>query len=363
MNTFKTKDGPETLIHHRDSDLVVPIDDSVRLREAPHLAYTAGRKEFMMTSQRMAVWMAAVMLLSIAPGFSQNQSGESVGQAVVTVLPKHDGELPPSVVNQDLSVKVNGKNAKVTKWAPIKSPEDKVELVLLIDNSARTSLGRQFEDIARFIKSLPPNTKAAIAYMENGRATFAAPLSADHAQVLSALHLPGGGTGTDASPYFSLSDLAKSWPSQDREARREVVMVTDGVDNYNRRFDPEDPYVQAAITDAVRARVVVYSIYWQNQGRADQSVYASNAGQNLLVEVADATGGRSFWQGTGNPVSFEPYFEELSRRLRNQYELGFTSVAGGKPEVESFKLKLSAPGTEVDAPQQVLVTCTEGQRF
>jgi hypothetical protein len=121
--------------------------------------------------------------------------------------------------------------------------------------------------------------------------------------------------------------------------------------------------VQAAITDAVRARVVVYSIYWQNQGRADQSVYASNAGQNLLVEVADATGGRSFWQGTGNPVSFEPYFEELSRRLRNQYELGFTSVAGGKPEVESFKLKLSAPGTEVDAPQQVLVTCTEGQRF
>ena len=31
-----------------------------------------------------------------------------------------------------------------------------------------------------------------------------------------------------------------------------------------------------------------------------------------------ATGGKSFWQGMGNPVSFQPYFEELTRRLRNQ---------------------------------------------
>ena len=53
-------------------------------------------------------------------------------------------------------------------------------------------------------------------------------------------------------------------------------MVTDGVDNYERRYDPDDPYVQAAINDAVRARLVVYSIYWMNQGRADQTAYANN---------------------------------------------------------------------------------------
>jgi len=225
----------------------------------------------------------------------------------------------------------------------------------LIDGSARSSLGRQMEDIAAFIKSLPPNAKAAIAYMADGRATFAAPLSADHAQVLSALHLPGGSAGSSASPYFCLSDLAKQWPSQDPAARREVVMVTDGVDNYQRQFDPEDPYVQAAITDAVRAHLVVYSIYWRDQGRPDQGAYESNAGQSLLSEVAQATGGKSFWQGSGNPVSFGPYFGELSRRFRNQYELGFSTGSNGKPQVETLKLKLSAPGAEVTSPQQVLV--------
>jgi hypothetical protein len=74
-----------------------------------------------------------------------------------------------------------------------------------------------------------------------------------------------------------------------------------------------------------------------------------------LAQVTQATGGKSFWEGTGNPVSFEPYFDELTRRFRNQYELGFTSSLGSKPEVETLKLKLSAPGTEVDTPQQVLV--------
>jgi hypothetical protein len=294
--------------------------------------------------------------LLAAPAFAQVEGPQGgQGEAVVTVLPKHEGEVPPSVANQDLSVKVNGKYAKVTKWAPFVSPNDQVELVLLIDGSARNSLGTQFDAIGQFIKSLPPNVKTAIAYMENGRSVFAQPLTADHEQVLHALHLPGGGTGVDSSPYFCLSSLAKQWPSNDPRARREVVMVTNGVDNYDRRFDPEDPYMQEAITDSVRARLVVYAIYWTDQGMANRSPGADNAGQNLLSLVTEATGGKSFWLGMGNPVSFEPYFEELTKRLKNQYELGFTSPLKGKPEVETMKLKLSAPGAEVNAPQQVLV--------
>ncbi|MGD0734307.1 MAG: hypothetical protein ABR976_04130 [Terracidiphilus sp.] len=301
--------------------------------------------------------LIALTALLAAPAFAQVEGPQGgQGEVVVTVLPKHDGEIPPSVANQDLSVKVDGKNAKVTKWAPFVSPNNQVELVLLIDGSARNSLGSQFDSIGQFIKSLPPNVKTAIAYMENGRSVFAQPLTADHEQVLRALHLPGGGTGVDSSPYFCLSNLARQWPSNNPTARREVVMVTNGVDNYDRRYDPDDPYMQAAITDSVKARMVVYAIYWADQGAANRTGYANNTGQNLLGLVTDATGGKSFWLGMGNPVSFEPYFEELTRRLNNQYELGFISPLKGKPEVETMKLKLSAPGAEVNAPQQVLVT-------
>ena len=108
-------------------------------------------------------------------------------------------------------------------------------------------------------------------------------------------------------------------------------MITDGVDYYNPRYDPEDPYMQAAITDSVRSGLVVYSMYWQNQGRFDRTGYATNAGQNLLQQVTQATGGISYWQGYGNPVPFQPYFKDLDRRLANQYEVGFTAPLKGKP--------------------------------
>src|SRR5208337_3281707 len=287
--------------------------------------------------------------------FAQGDNAMGQGRAVVTILAKHPGGTPASVTQQNVSIKVNGKPSIINSWTPLNGPNDSVELVILIDSAARTSLGSQYSDIEHFVNTLPPNTKAAIAYMQNGSAVFAAPLSADHAQVLKALHLPAGSFGTSASPYFCLSDLAQHWPSGNREARREVVMVTDGVDYYDMRFDPDDPYVQAAIKDSAKAGLVVYSIYWMNQGRVDLSIYRNNASQSLLLEVTDATGGKSYWQGMGNPVSLQPYFEDLARRLANQYQLDFTARMDGKPSVERMKLKVEAPAIEVAAPEQVFI--------
>ena len=207
-----------------------------------------------MKNTGMAIWIFALALFASAPGFSQM---DGHGQAVVTMLPKPGVEAPLSLTAKDLLVTVNGKPATVAEWKPLRSPEDKVELVLLIDSSARSSLGSQFRDLEHFIQSLPANTKSAIAYMQNGRADFASTFSTDHAKVLQGLHLPGGSAGSSASPYFCLSDLAQHWPSGDRGARREVLLVTDGVDPYNPRYDPDNPYLTAAINDSVRAGVVV----------------------------------------------------------------------------------------------------------
>ncbi len=228
-------------------------------------------------------------------------------------------------------------------------------MVVLIDDGARQSLGLQLPDIAKFIQALPPNAKVAVAYMQNGRAVFGGPLSTDRAAAIRELHLPfGGEAGASASPYFCLSDLAKHWPSTDAHARREVIAVTDGVDDYNRRYDPEDPYVQAAIEDSVRAHLIVYSIYWRNSGFADRTNYAAFSGQGLMAELTDATGGKSYWEGNGNPVSFQPYLADINDRLDNQYELDFMTPEGGKPQMASLKLKVAAQ-VKFDAPQQVYV--------
>jgi len=308
-----------------------------------------------MKKMGMAVYMAAGAILLAASAFPQGEK-EGQGQVIVTVMPKHSGDQAASLTAQELTIKVNGKDSKVTNLEALKSATDPVELVVLIDGSARTSLGRQLEDITQFVNTLPPNVRTTIGYMQNGVAELTGPFSSDHAQVLRGLHIPVGSAGTNGSPWFCLSDLAKRWPAGDANVRHEVVMITDGVDEYNPRFNPDDPYVQAAINDAVRARMVVYAIYWRDQGRFDRTGYANNDGQNLLQIVTQATGGKSFWEGIGNPVSFQPYLEELTHRLQNQYELSFSVPLKGKPEVETLKLKFKAPGSEVDAPQQVFVT-------
>lgn len=287
-----------------------------------------------------------------SPAFAQNQGQ---GRAVVTILPSQKNGNVGQIATQSLKLKVNGKVSAVTGFSPLEDSNSPVELILLLDSGARTSLGTQFSDIQEFVGEMPPNARMAIAYMVNGRAQFASPLSSNAGDVLKGLHLSNGIPGSNASPYFCLSDLAKNWPSHDRTARREVLMVTDGVDNYERRFDPEDPYVEAAINDSVRAGLVVYSIYWKDMGRFNAGWYETNAGQNLLLMVTQATGGNSYWEGLGNPVSLEPYFQDLRRRLNHQYELSFTAPSNGKAEIASMKVDLHVPSAKVDAPQRVLV--------
>jgi hypothetical protein len=301
---------------------------------------------------QLAAWVAAGTILTAPLAFAAANNQEGQGQAVVTVL--QGQELPGGIPQQALQLKVEGKESSITGWTQLRGPQSKIELVVLIDDGARASLGTQMAEISKFVQGLPPNAKVAVAYMANGRAVMGGPLTSDRAAVASELHLPGGAPGVSASPYFCLSDLAKNWPSQDTQARREVVMVTDGVDNYEMRYDPEDPYVQSAIDDSVRARMIVYSIYWRNQGRFDRTGYAANDGQNLLAQLTQATGGNSYWQGYGNPVTFQPYFADIDRRLDNQYELDFMAPLGNKPQVEGLRLKVNAPA-KVDAPQQVYV--------
>jgi hypothetical protein len=307
----------------------------------------------MKSSQFFAATAVLGLMAAVAPAFAQG-SDEVSAQAVITVLGKNNEAVAP-VQERDLKVEVNGKSADVTELVPLRGDRAGLELVVLIDGSARTSLGTQMGDIERFVKQLPPTTSVGIAYMENGRAVFAQPLSADKAKALESLHLPNGSPGSSASPYFCLSDLAKKWPSTNRDNRREVVMITDGVDPYNLRFDPDNPYVQAAMSDSIRAGLVVDSIYWHDQGRYDAGLYQNNAGQSLLLQVTQVTGGKSYWQGIGNPVSMAPFFDDLNRRLQNQYELGFSVKAKTKPEIASLKVKLTMPDTKLDSPQRVAI--------
>jgi hypothetical protein len=299
-------------------------------------------------------WIAVVCCaaLSCVPaGLAQDTT---VAKTVITVLPKQ-AEMPPTITPQDVKIKVNGKDVRTDSVTPLRGERAGLELVILIDSGARTSLGRQLGDLAKFIQSLPPTTEVGIAYMMNGRSVFEQPFTADKARAVTGLHLPAGSAGSSASPYFCLSDLAKNWPSRNPDNRREVIAITDGIDPYEVRFDPSDPYVRTAIRDSIRAGVIVNALYWENRGFASRVGWAAAGGQNLLNLVTENTGGKLYYQGLGNPVSFAPFLEEISKRLNNQYELGFSVPANVRPGVDGLKVKLEIPGVKLTAPDLALV--------
>jgi hypothetical protein len=301
---------------------------------------------------RWGMAAAAVVLLS-APAWAQPK-GPGQGTATVTILNKQAKAAPPMVTRKELYLRVDGRPAAITRWQPASGP---LQIVLLIDNGARTSLGQQMNDIRSFVRELPSGAALGIAYMQNGQAQFTGPLTADKERALQELQLPAGTPGSSASPYFCLSDLAKHWPSHEQGARREVIMVTNGVDNYEPRYDPNDPYVLSAIRDSLQAGLVVNSIYWTNSGWFGHTAYAANTGQNLLIQVAQATGGKLYWQGFGNPVTFQPYFKDLLKRFGAQYELRFAApMLERKPYVANLNLKVHVPDAKVDAPNRVWLT-------
>src|SRR5664279_4923022 len=126
----------------------------------------------------LAVALTAGAGLAASPTFAQKNDQRGQGRAVVTILPAKPsdnlGQVP-----KDFKLKVNGRDSTVMNFTPLEASNSPVELVLLVDGAVRSSLGSQFNDIEAFVKEMPPNTKIAIAYMQNGRAVFSSQLSAN----------------------------------------------------------------------------------------------------------------------------------------------------------------------------------------
>jgi hypothetical protein len=226
----------------------------------------------------------------------------------------------------------------------------------LIDDSANTSLGSQLEDLRQFINSQPATTKVGVGYMRDGTVDIAQNLTEDHSRAAKALRLPFGNEGAIASPYFSLVDLIKRWP--DSAVRREILMISDGIDRYW-GSGPGDSYVDDAVEQAQRAGIIVFSIYSPGVGHYGHSFWRVNWGQNYLSRLSDETGGESYYLGSGAPVSFSPYLDDLAHRLLHQYLLTFLAKPVKKAGLQSVKLRTEVPNAELVAADRVYVPAGE----
>jgi hypothetical protein len=277
-------------------------------------------------------------------------------RTVVTAESQH-GSNPPVINREDVMVFEGHDRDTVTDWVPAQGDNAALELFVMLDDGSNVTVGNQLEDIRQFIVGQPASTKIGIAYMQDGIARIVQNLTSDHEQAAKALRLPEGIPGANGSPYFSLSDLVKKWPQS--TARREVVMASDGIDRYYGSGDLLDPYLDAAIEDALKAGILVSAIYTPGVGHFSHSYWMTYWGQLYLSKLAERTGGEAYYIGfTGTPVSFSPFLDETAHRLNNQYLLTFLAKPPKKAGLQQIRIRTEVPKVDLVGPKEVYVPTT-----
>jgi len=270
---------------------------------------------------------------------------------VVTAEARHGTDVPV-ITREDVTVNQGRERVQVTDWVPLEGEHAALQLFVLVDDASGATLGAQLEDLRRFILSQPPSTAIGVGYMRDGTVDILQNLSGDHALAAKALRLPLGTAGALASPYLSIGDLIKRWPES--PVRREILMVSDGIDRFG-GVGPTNPYVDTAIEQAQRAGVIIYAIYATGIGHFGHTYWRFFWGQNYLSKVTTETGGEAYFLGYDTPVSFSPYLDDLTRRLTHQYLLTFLAKPGKKPGLQPVKIRTEVPNAELVAADMVYV--------
>jgi hypothetical protein len=295
---------------------------------------------------------AAISAANLAAQATPAPNGVSV-QMVVTVE-AHKGSEVPAISANDVMVQEGKERDAVVDWVPAQGEHAGLEFFILIDDSSAHSVDSQLNDIRKFIDAQPASARIGVAYMQNGTARIVQDLTSDHAAASKSLRLPLGTAGANASPYFAFSDLMKRWPKSDN--RREVLMVTNGVDLYYGSGDLQDPYLSAAIDEAQKGGVVVSAIYSPGVGHSGHSYWLTYWGQMYLAELAERTGGEAYYIGmNGPPVAFAPYLSDLADRLNHQYILTFIAKPEKKAGLRRVKVRTEVPNAQLVSADQVFV--------
>ena len=119
---------------------------------------------------------------------------------------------------------------------------------------------------------------------------------------------PGGGTALFDALYKTCRDQMLTLQEKNN-VRKALIIVSDGDDNYSRALETD------AIKMCQRAETIVYAISTNVSPSKDK-------GDDILQQIADATGGRAFY-----PTKIEDVaqgFRSIEEELRSQYSLLYT---------------------------------------
>jgi VWFA-related protein len=298
---------------------------------------------------------AGVVLLAIAtlPLLARQDAGANGTPAsvVVTVEPRRGKTIPP-VSQEDLKVVEAGQARPITGFRPLVNAP--TQMLIMIDDSARSSFDTLIPQLKQFVMALPPTTQVAVGYMENGTTRLTSNFTSDHAAAAASIRIVRGPGGADVSPYDSLQDAIKKWP-KDEAPRREVVMISSGIEGLGGGFLEDNPYVEAGIDAAQRAGLVVYTIYNPSVGHFGHSYWRNTWGQNFLSELSDRTGGESYNYLLGSVVNLTPFLDQILQAQQHQYLLTFLPKPENKSGLQPLRISVVNKDASIAYPGRIYV--------
>jgi hypothetical protein len=301
--------------------------------------------------------LAIATILSCIPVNAAETSDISVPVRMTVTASVDNNKRMPEIGQQDIIVTQGKQRLNVGAWIPAKGNNAGLDLFILIDDASDPSLGTQLDDLRAFINAQPSTTSVGVGYMSNATVQIAQNFTTDHAAAAQALRLPLGHVGAYGSPYLSVIDLMKRWPST--QNRREVLMITDGVDRARRGIPTRglyiNPDVDSASNVAMQTGTMIHTIYAPGVGRWHRNYWKATNGQMSIAKLSDVTGGESYYLGLGTPVSFQTYLSQLQKALDNQYWLSFSAQPGKKAQLQNVSINTEIAGVDLGSADGVWV--------
>jgi len=282
--------------------------------------------------------------LSPVPG----SPGRPVTVPLTIQVKEADRELELQSI--DLTVSEDGEPQTVLSIRSL-GTSSPLTLALLIQEDLVPPVGNEIKPLAEFIRRLPRGSRVMIGYLRTGTLLVRQKFTTDLEKAADALRPPiGVPSAGPYNPYVEVVEALKRFESQPL-GRRAILLVSDGLD-ISRGVDSSSPTLsidlQRAIREAQRRSIAIYGFYAPTLAAERSRTLASNA-QSSLLRLSTETGGHAFFQGTGAPVSFDPFIRELDQSLDRQAALTFLSTHS-KKGFHRIEVHSSTPGVRVSYP-------------
>ncbi len=319
-----------------------------------------------MKSRRMKLFYSCLTALGVLLNITSSQAADReapVPSVQMTVTASvANGKQMPDINLHAVHVRHGNERLEVTDWVPARGTHAGLDLFILIDDALDPRLGSQLDALRTFIDGQPATTRVGVGYIRNATLQVTQQFTTDHAQAANALRLPLGFPGIYSSPYLSIVDLMKRWPESTN--RREVLMITDGIDRARgysrlRRGFISNPDVDYATSVAQRTGTMIHTIYAPGVGRYRRTYWEQTSGQMNAAKLSYNTGGESFFLGLQGPVSITPYLDELQEKMDNQYLLSFVAKPSKKAGLQSVSLSIEVAGVELSTHAAVWVPASK----